>query len=233
MLKHPDNGCAFLCLFPRRSYAHARLRIESTSSSSLWLFLDLRKMFLSRILSIDFSIDSSTFHSPRVNHNYLRLSWQIVMPHNFSRSCPLSLSLSLSLVDHFTLHLARLDLISPLVGSTRQRISPRTVAHSTCIPRGTQIIRTQIRTHTYIYTPTQVYERSRDERTHGADDSVCAATTTGKLNGGGVCTFRRLYATKEESAAAVATAAAHYIAWRTLVPVLAPVALADRYSRLR
>lgn len=86
---------------------HPRTSANRVYLRPLRLFLDLRKMFrrnpnrsLNRFLNFPFTTCQPQLFTTRVT-----------IPCDFSRNCPLSLPLFF--MDHFTLHLTRLDPISP------------------------------------------------------------------------------------------------------------------------
>lgn len=247
MLKHSDNGRPRAC-------SHADLtptRVCQLEYLVPYDFLDLQSFvkFLSGLLGYPFT---RNFHASIINiyENYTRppspppLCTHVTNTETFRGvSSPHVLFPSRESSSRITLHLALLDLISPLAGFTRQRTSVCR-AHGGTFHLYTRTLRNtdrergrgrkRIYTYTYTNTDTALVIRSVAARVCGhaltrRTLGVDAWTTTPQrscdrqLNEGGVCTFRRLYATREESAAAAAAAAvrrrcggARYIAWRTL-----------------
>lgn len=206
MPEHPDNGCAFSCLFPRRSDTHAR--IESTFALCEPFPRPTKDLSLKiSEIPIERSIPQLSIHHVSTTIIYDN------SPRFFPESSPFSPSPS---------HFGSLYLTPR---TARPYLAPRWPHASACIRAhgGTFHLYTEGHTGTrarkYVY---HIYmHRHRYTSGHATDGRTTRRNDDRQLNGGGVCTFRRLHATKEESVAAVATAAAHYIAWRTLVPVLA------------
>lgn len=127
---------------------HPRASANRVYLRPLRLFLDLRKIFRWISQSISQSIPQLSIHHVSTTVIYDSRANSLRFFPELSSFSPSLLRGSL----YLTPYTSHDSTLSPLVGSTRQRKSARTVAHSTCTPRGTQVYtHTKICTHIYIH----------------------------------------------------------------------------------